>query len=155
MMEGDTDASVKGTVGKSEDTARKREKTSTADQNEDTAGKRKKTSANDCPGATVGRTVRKKKKEEVKEKLAPLKTAAERIAGMLCDLSGEQELFVISAEEKQSRRIDTKTLKEFSSVIKEISWVICELNGITPSEPGAAGSALKIEFAEDAEECSR
>ena len=68
------------------------------------------------------------------EKLLPLKIAAEHIADMLCGLSGDEELFLISQEEKQNRRIDTKTLKEFSSVIKEITGVICELNGIRTSD---------------------
>lgn len=97
----------------------------------------------------------KRKKEDVAEKLYPLKVAAERIADMLCGLSGDEELFVISQNEKQSRRIDTKTLKEFSSVIKEITGVICELNGISPNGVSDSAETVKIEFDEEAEACSQ
>lgn len=104
-------------------------------------------------GAGTGR--KRQKKDISSEKLQPLKTAAERIADMLCSLSGDTELFVISQDEKQQRRVDTKTLKEFSSVIKEISGVICELNGISPLGTPSDGAAVRIEFEGDAEECSR
>ena len=97
---------------------------------------------------------KRRKKGDADKKLLPLKTAAERIAEMLCSLSCEEELFVISADEKQSRKIDTKTLKEFSSVIKEISGVICELYGITPSG-STENAAVRIEFEGDTDECSR
>lgn len=105
-------------------------------------------------GSPAKKRVKRKKKDISSEKLEPLKVAAERIAELLCGLSGDEELFVISADEKQTRRIDTKTLKEFSSVIKEITGVICELNGITPSGSTEGNASVKIEFEGDAEECS-
>lgn len=110
-----------------------------------------------CENAKKSTEIRRKrrKKDISSEKLQPLKTAAERIADMLCSLSGDTELFVISQDEKQQRRVDTKTLKEFSSVIKEISGVICELNGISPLGTPSDGNAVRIEFEGDAEECSR
>ena len=106
---------------------------------------------------TKAKRVRRKRKEKdiSKEILMPLKIAAEQIASMLCSLSGDEELFVQSQDERPCRRVDTKTLKEFSSVIKEITGVICELNGITPSGSCDSQCAVKIEFDSDAEECSR
>lgn len=103
----------------------------------------------------VKKVRKRRKKEDASEKLIPLKTAAERIAEMLCSLSGEEGLFVLSAEEKQIRKIDTKTLKEFSSVIKEISGVICELYGINASGNAESTAAVRIEFEGDTDECSR
>lgn len=103
----------------------------------------------------VKRSGKRKKKDISAEILRPLKVAAEHIADMLCDLSGDEELFVVSLDEKQSRRLDTKTLKEFSSVIKDITGVICELNGITPSGSSDEVASVKIEFDDGAEECSR
>ena len=105
-------------------------------------------------GTGVKKVRKRRKKDDSSEKLIPLKTAAERIADMLCSLSGEEELFVISADEKQSRKLDTKTLKEFSSVIKEISGVICELYGINASH-GSENAEVRIEFEGDTDECSR
>jgi hypothetical protein len=87
-----------------------------------------------------------------REKLKPIKTAAQRIARMICALSREEELFVISNGEKPSRRIDTKTLKEFSSVIKEVMGIICELNEITGADGEKNG--VRIEFAGETEFCS-
>ncbi len=97
----------------------------------------------------------KGKRSAVSKKLKPLKIAAENIADMLSELSGDVELFVLSHDEKPRRRIDTKTLKEFSSVIKEITGVICELNGISAADGDEGAGAVKIEFDEEAEACSR
>lgn len=103
----------------------------------------------------VSKKGRKGKKSDAREKLAPLKVAAENIADMLSSLSEDRELFVVSQDEKPQRRLDTKTLKEFSSVIKEITGVICELNGISSGKDSEGTGAVKIEFDEDAEACSQ
>ena len=87
----------------------------------------------------------------VKRKLKPLKVAADRIADMLCGLSEETSLFVFDTEEGQSRKLDTKALKEFSAVIKEMSGVICELNGIGGEENAREADGVYIEFSDEAE----
>lgn len=87
----------------------------------------------------------------VKRKLKPLKAAADRIADMLCGLSEETSLFVFDPEEGQGRKLDTKTLKEFSAVIKEMSGVICELNGIGSEENSKEDEGVYIEFSDEAE----
>ncbi len=83
------------------------------------------------------------KKEEKESALEPLKEAARQIALMLCEFSGDRELFVTDGAPE--RRLDTKALKEFSSVLKEISAVMTELSG-----GGQMHGAVHIEFSEDA-----
>lgn len=103
---------------------------------------------------TARRTI-KRGSAAAKRKLKPLKAAADRIADMLCGLSEETELFVFDPEEGQGRKLDTKTLKEFSAVIKEMSGVICELNGIGKDQTAPEDNAVVIEFSDEAEEYGR
>ncbi len=99
---------------------------------------------------TARRTI-KKGEAATKRKLKPLKRAADRIADMLCGLSEETELFVFDPSEGQGRKLDTKTLKEFSAVIKEMSGVICELNGIGSDQTSPEENGITIEFSDEAE----
>ncbi len=95
--------------------------------------------------SSCGASERKRKsskKTEKERELEPLREAAKRIAVMLCEFSGERELFV--SDGAPERRLDTKALKEFSSVLKEISAVVTELSGGTESS-----GAVHIEFSED------
>ena len=77
--------------------------------------------------------------------LEPLKRAVEHIAELLCEFSADRELF-ISGGTPSASRLDTKTLKEFSSVLKEISAVACELRG----ESDPMRDTVVIEFAGEA-----
>ena len=106
---------------------------------------------------TGKRTVKRplKRGTAVKRKLKPLKIAADRIADMLCGLSEETSLFVFDTEEGQSRKLDTKTLKEFSAVIKEMSGVIRELNGIGSDDEPRENEGVLIEFSDEAEAYGR
>ncbi len=94
--------------------------------------------------------------EEVlrEQKLKPLREAAEQIAELICRLSSENELFVSDADCPPARKLDTKTLKEFSAVIKELSSVICELNGISPVPDLPSRDSVRIEFEENALQAS-
>lgn len=82
------------------------------------------------------------------EPLAPLKTAADRIARLLCELSADSGLFVTEAGECAERKLDTKALKEFSGVLKEMSAVMTELHG----DSEGASEGIRIEFSSDAME---
>ena len=93
----------------------------------------------------------RRKKLKKSNDIESLKIAAGRIADMLCELSAERDFFVSEADERPEKRIDTKTLKEFSGVIKEMSAVLCGLGEIGNSEK----EALRIEFSEDAFELSK
>jgi hypothetical protein len=73
-----------------------------------------------------------------------LRVAASQIADMLCEFSSDRELFV--SDGASERRLDTKTLKEFSAVLKEISAVISELDGEKTDER----SGVRIEFSGEA-----
>ena len=81
---------------------------------------------------------------EREKRLKPIRQAIERITDMLCEFSGQRELFICDG--KPDRRLDTKTLKEFSSVLKEISAVAMELDGPREEESGS----VRIEFSDDA-----
>lgn len=87
---------------------------------------------------------KKKTVDERRQRLQPLQQALERIADMLCEFSGERELFICDG--KPERRLDTKTLKEFSSVLKEVSSVAMELSGEGQDKSGS----VHIEFSDDA-----
>ncbi len=103
-------------------------------------------------GKKTARKTLKRGSAAAKRKLKPLKAAADRIADMICGLSEETALFVFDPEEGQGRKLDTKTLKEFSAVIKEMSGVICELNGIKGDEMASDEKGVLIEFSDEAEE---
>ena len=81
------------------------------------------------------------------EPLAPLKTAAGRIARLLCELSGDSALFVSEAGQVSERRVDTKALKEFSGVFKEMSAVMNELHATDGAD---RGEGVRIEFSDEA-----
>ena len=81
------------------------------------------------------------------EPLAPLKTAAGRIARLLCELSGDSALFVSEAGQVSERRVDTKALKEFSGVLKEMSAVMNELHATDGAD---RGEGVRIEFSDEA-----
>lgn len=78
-----------------------------------------------------------------------LKVAADRIASLLCELSADSSLFVTESGEAPSRKLDTKALKEFSGVLKEMSAVMTELHGEDENEKH--GGVL-IEFSGEAAE---
>jgi hypothetical protein len=83
--------------------------------------------------------------------MAPLISAAKRISKLICELSADRELFVSEAGEKSERRLDTKALKEFSGVIKEMSAVMSELKlGEMPTE----AEGIRIIFSDDASDMS-
>ncbi len=84
------------------------------------------------------------------EKLRPLREAAEQISELIRRLSSEHDLFVSDVDSPPTRKVDTKTLKEFSAVIKEMSSVICELNGISPNTDDSTLEGIRIEFGETA-----
>ncbi len=78
------------------------------------------------------------------ERLKTLKEAVENISDMLCEFSENKALFLCDG--MYGKRLDTKTLKEFSSVLKEVSAVAVELNG-----NGFDGrNDVHIEFSDDA-----
>lgn len=81
------------------------------------------------------------------EPLAPLKTAAGRIARLLCELSGDSALFVSETGQVSERRVDTKALKEFSGVLKEMSAVMNELHATDGAD---RGEGVRIEFSDEA-----
>ena len=95
-------------------------------------------------GAKKGASRRITKKEKERQ-LAPLRDAAKQIADMLCEFSGDRELFLSDGTLPARKRLDTKALKEFSSVLKEISAVVSELNG-----EGEESSGVRIEFSDEA-----
>ena len=101
--------------------------------------------------AQTNATKRRRRKPKGANDIESLKIAAGRIADMLCELSAERDFFVSEADERPEKRIDTKTLKEFSGVIKEMSAVLCELGEIGNGDK----EALRIEFSEDAFELSK
>ena len=76
----------------------------------------------------------------------PLKLAADRIASLLCELSSDSSLFVTASGEAPSRRLDTKALKEFSGVLKEMSAVMMELH---EDEGQGKRDAVRIEFSDE------
>lgn len=85
------------------------------------------------------------------ERIAPLKIAAGRIADLVCQFSSDSTLFVADDTQPCKRRLDTKTLKEFTSVIKEVGGVICELYGITSGRV-EDNNGVKIEFTGETQE---
>ena len=85
--------------------------------------------------------------------LEPLRTAASRVADLLLEISDCSELFVTESDGRY-KKLDAKALKEFSSVIKEVGSVICELNGIN-AEDEKETCGIQIEFDDEAEECSK
>lgn len=93
-------------------------------------------------------------KSKVKRKRsarAPLIRAAERVSKLICELSADRELFVTDNDKRSEKKLDTKALKEFSGVIKEMSAVIAELD---PVEGARECEGILIEFGSDAEELS-
>ena len=96
-------------------------------------------------GGKSGKSLTKKKqKSDSERQLESLRTAAAQIAEMLCEFSSDRELFV--SDGASERRLDTKTLKEFSAVLKEISAVVSELDGERSRDQGG----VRIEFTGDA-----
>ena len=89
----------------------------------------------------------KKRKASADQGDASLVEAACKISNMLCELSNERELFVLEASDKPERKLDAKALKEFSSVIKDMSTVICELKAAS-GEQDTQG--VRIEFSDEA-----
>lgn len=85
------------------------------------------------------------KRRKPRAKAEPLKVAAERIAKLLCELSDDRTLFVSDGGAQQERKVDTKALKEFSGVLKEMSAVMNEL-GVKEAD----GKAVRIEFSDEA-----
>jgi hypothetical protein len=85
-----------------------------------------------------------KPEREVERQLKPLRKAARHIAELLCEFSCDKELFF--SDSASERRLDTKTLKEFSAVLKEVSAVMSELCGENTQEKGG----VRIEFSGDA-----
>ena len=93
-------------------------------------------------------------KSKVKRKRsarAPLIRAAERVSKLICELSADRELFVTDTDKRSEKKLDTKALKEFSGVIKEMSAVISELDLV---EGARECEGILIEFGSDAEELS-
>ena len=94
------------------------------------------------------RTKKNKKKKEEKEaerELKVLRQAARQVALMLCEASAERDFFIIDGTPTK-RRLDTKALKEFASVLKEVCSVVAELNG----ESLPTGEGIRIEFSPEA-----
>ena len=79
--------------------------------------------------------------------LDTLKVAADRIAQLLCELSSDRTLFVSEAGQSPQRKVDTKSLKEFSGVLKEMSAVVGELG-----EGANTDGCVRIEFSDEAAE---
>jgi hypothetical protein len=79
--------------------------------------------------------------------LDAIKTAALRIARLLCELSADSGLFVSETGASAPRRLDTKSLKEFSGVLKEMSAVAQELGQERQNE-----NTVRIEFSDEAME---
>ena len=100
---------------------------------------------------TVSAPVPEGKRRKKKNTLAPLLSAAKRVSKLICELSADRELFVTEAGQKTDRRLDTKTLKEFSGIIKEMSAVMAELDPTLQSEEP---SEIRIEFSDEANELS-
>lgn len=123
------------------------EKTAVTTETAGTAVMAVKPSRKAKPMETAEAQSREMPENEDAEPLAPLKTAAGRIARLLCELSGDSALFVSEAGQVSERRVDTKALKEFSGVLKEMSAVINELH----LSDGADGSeGVRIEFSDEA-----
>lgn len=87
---------------------------------------------------------REEKEKEKADGLQALGEAVERISDMLCEFSGNRSLFLCDG--MYGKRLDTKTLKEFSSVLKEVSAVALELS----YGGGEKRSDVYIEFSDDA-----
>ncbi len=84
-------------------------------------------------------------KKERNESIAVIRRAVSHIALMLCEAAMERDFF-ISDGTPQKQRLDTKALKEFASVLKEISSVLIDLDeDDSPSDTG-----IRIEFSPDA-----
>ena len=81
------------------------------------------------------------KRRKPRAKAEPLKVAAERIAKLLCELSDDRTLFVSDGGAQQERKVDTKALKEFSGVLKEMSAVMNEL-GVKDVRIGYVGPVI-------------
>ena len=94
-----------------------------------------------------GRKRSKRKAEKQRqENIAVLQKTAAQIALMLCEASAERDFF-ISDGAPAKRRLDTKALKEFASVLKEVCSVIAELD----SDGMPAGDTVRIEFSDEAQ----
>lgn len=84
-------------------------------------------------------------KKERDESIAVIRRAVSHIALMLCDAARERDFF-ISDGTPQKQRLDTKALKEFASVLKEISSVLIDLDG----QASLADTGVRIEFSPEA-----
>ncbi len=93
----------------------------------------------------------KKKRASESTDVKRLRIAAGRIADLLCELSSDDGLFVSESGQAPKKRLDTKALKEFSSVIKEMSAVMAELYGDGVKEK----EGILIEFSDEALEMGR
>ena len=87
----------------------------------------------------------KKAQKEQKMSEQMLRRAVLQVTEMLCEAAQERDFF-ISDTSSSKRRLDTKALKEFASVLKEVCSVIMELGG--EGEPQSAG--VRIEFSDEA-----
>lgn len=92
------------------------------------------------------------KRRRRKKSMAPLISAAKRVSKLICELSADRELFVTDSGQKSEKRLDTKALKEFSGVIKELCAVMAELHLGEGLNDG--GEGIRIEFSDEAEEMS-
>ena len=110
------------------------------------SGEKNETEAFDsaCAEGTKRRRTKKAEKERESE-IKVLRQTAMQVAMMLCEASAEREFFIVDGSPTK-RRLDTKALKEFASVLKEISSVVAELNG--ENEP--TGEGVRIEFSPEA-----
>lgn len=91
------------------------------------------------------------KKRARKSYMTPLISAAKRVSKLICELSADKELFVSEPGQRSERKLDTKALKEFSGVIKEMSAVMSELDPDRAVRPEAE---ITIAFENGADELS-
>ena len=89
--------------------------------------------------------VKRGRKRSRDKELEPLREAVRQVSAMICEFSSERDYFV-SDGTSQKRRLDTKALKEFASVLKEICSVVCELDGSKDEKSGS----VRIEFSGEA-----
>lgn len=115
--------------------------------NTESADKPGKTEHTDPPDNADKKICRKrKKKENESDPFLELKIAANRVSKLLCEISLDTSLFISDAETATpQKRLDTKSLKEFSAVIKEMSGVLTELYADRMSNCG-----VRIEFSDEA-----
>lgn len=91
-------------------------------------------------------------KKRKRNKLKPLIEASDRISKMLNEMSKREELFIIEEGSKKKISFDSKALKEFTSVIKDMSAIISDLNQI--KEEGSISDGIVIMFDENVGECA-